>query len=294
MTLVAEKYFYNEAFRNAWIDRAAKTVVVVYDIADRANPKIERYSQIDGSVREARMINGQLTLLTSTNFNFPYERFLPKVRGEKFELDLSKLSADFSTQNVLPKRIDFVAKKSSADIGVTLTVARQLRRVNEVDATSCANINYVLPDAATLANYNFTPSFTAITRMDTRNVTQKATTSLLFGDVNKAYLTATNKLYITSSLYTNGNSACPPGAMCMLRWIEPGTQTIIHQFDTTPVKTKYLRTALVGGSLISDYAIDEDTSGNLRIVTQKTGSERESMLTILNGTFGKVGQLAGL
>lgn len=116
----------------------------------------------------------------------------------------------------------------------------------------------------------------------------------MFGDVGKAYLAASGKLYVTSTLWTSGTSPCPPGAMCIMRWIEPGSQTIIHQFDTTVPKAKYLRTGLVQGNLISDYAIDENANGEVRMVTQSTGTDKASQLYILNSSLAKISELGSL
>lgn len=58
-----------------WFDRANKSVVVVYDVSDAANPKIERYFQIDGAVTQSRRIGNSLYLLSNSNFSFPYERY---------------------------------------------------------------------------------------------------------------------------------------------------------------------------------------------------------------------------
>ena len=296
MIVVAGKYFWNEGFRNAWIDRSSKSVVIVYDITNRAKPVIERYTQIDGTVKEARMINGQLTLMSSTSFNFPYERYIPQVKGNALELDLNKINAEFSTKKILPKRIDFVARKNTASVDTAVKTARDMRRLVETDAVSCAGISYILPDAETLGNYNFNPSFTSITRINVRNTTAKATSSLLFGDVDKAYLAASGKLYTTSQLYSNSGWNCPnlPNVRCFAPYIRSGTRTIIHQFDTNVVTPKYLQTTLVEGRLINDYAIDEAANGQLRLVTQRDGEAQESTLTILSPGFTKVGELTGL
>jgi inhibitor of cysteine peptidase len=296
MIVVAGKYFWNEGFRNAWIDRSNKSVVIVYDITNRAKPVIERYTQIDGMIKEARMIDGQLTLMSSTNFNFPYERYMPKVQGNTLELDIDKISAEFSTKNILPKRIDFVARKNTASVDTAVKTARDMRRLIETDAASCAGISYVLPDAETLGNYNFNPSFTSVTRINVRKATAKATSSLIFGDADKTYLAASGKLYLTSQLYSNSGWNCPnlPNVRCFAPYIRSGTRTVIHQFDTNVATPKYLQTTLIEGNLINDYAIDEAANGQLRLVTQRDGEKRESTLTILSPKFAKVGELTGL
>lgn len=296
MVVISGKYYWNAAaYSNAWIDRSNKAIVIVYDISDIKKPLIERYSQIDGYVSEARLTQGQLTIMTSTSFNFPIDRYIPQVKGETLDLDSKKIAADFKSVNVLPKRIEFRTPRVSGDINKALTEARNHKRFVEKDAIGCQNVNYVLPNADTLDNFNFSPSFTTITKIDIRNSWKATTTSMMFGDVGKAYLSASGKLYITSNLYTNGGtSPCPPGMYCIMRWVEPGTQTIIHQFDTNSARVKYLRTGLVPGSLISDYAIDENAAGEVRLVTQKTNPTRESQLYILDSKLGKISELTGL
>lgn len=295
LVVIAGKYFWNESFTNAWIDRSNKAIVIVYDITNIQKPVIDRYSQIDGYVSEVRLTGGQLTVMTSTNFNFPIHRYLPTVQGTNLQFDMQKLSTDFNTQVVLPRRIEFRSDKKTGDVNTAIAKARSMKRLIDKDAINCQSINYVLPDAATLKDYNFNPTFTTITKIDINNSLKATSTSMMFGDVGKAYLAASGKLYITSTLYNNGgNASCPPGMMCIMRWIEPGTQTIVHQFDTTPLRVKYLRTGVVPGSLISDYAIDENTKGEVRLVTQKTGTERESQLYILNSNLGKISELTRL
>ncbi len=294
MVVISGKYYWNESFSNAWINRSNKAIVIVYDISNIQKPLIERYSQIDGYVSEARLVKGKLTLMTSTNFTFPIDRYMPKAYGATLELDSKKIAGDFNIKNILPKRIEFRSPKVSGNIDSSISEARNKKRLIEKDAANCQNITYVLPNADTLDSFSFNPSFTTITKIDVQNSWKTATTSMMFGDVGKAYLSASGKLYITSSLYTNGNNSCPPGMYCMMRWIEPGSQTIIHQFDASGARVKYLRTGLVPGSLISDYAIDENAVGEIRLVTQLAGNTRESQLSILDSKFGKISELTGI
>ncbi len=56
MVVIAGKYYWNaKAYSNAWIERSNKAIVIVYDISNIQKPLIERYSQIDGYVSEARL-----------------------------------------------------------------------------------------------------------------------------------------------------------------------------------------------------------------------------------------------
>jgi inhibitor of cysteine peptidase len=294
LILVAQKYVYKAEYENAWIDRSQKTVVVVYDITQRKKPLLERYSQIDGYLREVRLVGWKLTMITSTSFNVPYDRYFSKTTGNIWQLDMEKFSGDFSPKNVIPKRIDFAIWKKSADISQEINRARSLRRLQEIDASTCAQIQYVLPDTATLENYNFTPTFTAITQISVRTPTSKPVTNLLFWDVSKIYLASSGNLYLTSQLYSGYNQTCPLNGRCIMRWVPPATQTILHKYSTNVARAQYQRSTLIQGSLISDYAIDEGKNAEIRLVTQKTGEEKESIVTILNSSFVQIGILTGL
>ena len=79
-----------------------------------------------------------------------------------------------------------------------------------------------------------------------------------------------------------------------MRWIEPGSSTVLHQFAVTPNGARYDRTGVVSGNLVTDYAIDERSNGDIRLVTQKTGTIRETLVNVLDHTFNKLGELGGL
>jgi uncharacterized secreted protein with C-terminal beta-propeller domain len=79
-----------------------------------------------------------------------------------------------------------------------------------------------------------------------------------------------------------------------MRWVPPATQTILHKYSTNVARAQYQRSTLIQGSLISDYAIDEGKNAEIRLVTQKTGEEKESIVTILNSSFVQIGILTGL
>ncbi len=295
LVIVASKYVYNNLYRSAWIDRASKTVVVTYNIADINNPVIDRYYQIDGNYREARLTNGELTVLSTTSFNFPYERYVrPHVKGTELIIDTDKLTSEFSSANVLPRKIEIAPTSKIDNINDYLTDSRKTARLRELYAGNCADVSYVFPDAKTLESYNFTPSFTAVTTLNIRNNKQKSHTKLLFGDVDKTYVSPTNKLYVTSTLYSPYSNACPPGAMCLMRFMQSGTNTLIHKFDLSNLGARYEQTGIVGGSLLSDYAIDEGSDGSVRVVTHKTDGKTDNVVSVLGKNLIPVSTLAGI
>lgn len=58
-----------------WFNRQVKTVVVVYDISDVNNLRINKYYETDGNVSESRMIGKYLYVLSSSNLSFPYDLY---------------------------------------------------------------------------------------------------------------------------------------------------------------------------------------------------------------------------
>lgn len=273
-----------------WVDHSMKTAVAVYDLANIAAPTLDRYFEIDGNKGEARIVDGELTFLSTTSFYLPYDRYVrPVVNGTSLNFDTQKLSNEFAFAKLALRKVDMSRPK------ISLGYIAEKKLLRESLVANCSNISYVLPDEKTLENYSFTPSFTAVTVLDLRNPNVKAKTKLLFGDVSKMYLTANSTLYLTSTLYSShGYNTCPPGAYCILRWIEPGSNTIVHKFSLSEAGTDYVRTSLVPGSLLSDYAIDEDANENLRLVTQQTGQEVSTQLNVLSSTGVALGSLTDI
>lgn len=295
LVIISDMYSGNNYGKNAWIDRSSKTVVAVYNLADINSPVIDRYFQIDGGYREARLVDGQLSLITTTGFSFPYDRYIrPQVNGTTLKLDTTKIVSEFATANVLPKKIDVMPASKITNLPDYLAKTKRSLRLRENFVTNCANTSYVLPDAKTLESYNFTPSFTSVTTFDIRNKTKKSITKLFFGDVDKTYLSGAGNLYLSSTLYSPYSWSCPPGAMCMMRMMPTGSNTILHKFELSKLGAQYRKTALINGSLFSDYAIDEASDGSVRIVTHTTGSEPDNMLSVLTPTLAPLASLTGI
>lgn len=60
---IAMPYYYN---------RDVRTIAAVYDISSLPTVKLERYYQVEGSLRTARRIDGKLYLLSASDASIPY------------------------------------------------------------------------------------------------------------------------------------------------------------------------------------------------------------------------------
>lgn len=266
-----------------WFDRANKTVVVVYDVTDAANPKIERYFQIDGSVTQSRRIGNSLYLLSNSNFSFPYQRYLmPMASGAegKQALDEKRVDKDFNVKKVMPKVVELSTDKTSS-ANFLLNGKRLPYRLESGDAASCTDVEYVLPDSATLEKYSFNPSFTTLSVIDLANPTAKTKTKVFFGDVNEIMMSQ-NSLYVTSQLYSPTSWKCPPYARCMMPMWNAGYETLVHKFSLGGTSAvKYVATAVVPGTPLNKYSMDEGADGSFRIVTSENGGKRSTRVTVL-------------
>lgn len=168
-------------YKGSWINRNDKAVVVVYDISDVANPSIAHYYQIDGNYSDARLVNGQITVISNMSFGFPYDQYIhPLANGTSSALDTQRVEDAFATANFLPKKVELIPTQKNENIHDTLAQASTAHQLRELNAANCSAISYVLPDEKTLALYNFQPSFTTVSTFDIRNTKIKSTAKMLF------------------------------------------------------------------------------------------------------------------
>lgn len=282
LVMFSSKYQESAYPYSYWFDRSNKTVVVVYDVSDAANPKIERYFQIDGSVTQTRRVGNSLYLLSNANFSFPYERYYAPMmdKAGAQTLDTAKINKDFTVKKVMPKMVE-LSSAPGADANFLLNGKRLPYRLEAGDAASCTDVEYVLPDAATLEKYSFTPSFTTLSVIDLANPVAKTKTKVFFGDVNEILMTQ-DSLFVTSQLYSPTSWTCPIYARCMMPFWNAGTETLIHKFALNSNSVvKYAATAVVPGSPLNKYSMDEGADGSFRIVTSESGEKSSTRVSIL-------------
>ncbi len=276
---VASPHFY-------WYDRAQKSVVVVYDIAVPSAPKIERYYQIDGSVSKTRRVGKYLYLLSTAHFSFPYDRYYlgaKPMRAEKLELDSAKIDRDFSVGKVVPKKVE-LSKVSHREANFRQNGKLYDYRLESGNAGSCESVEYVLPSDETMEKYSFTPSLTTLSVINLENASERVKTQVFFGDVAEIMMTPSS-LYLTSQIYSDSPWKCPPFARCILPFWGAGNQTVAHRLSLSGTSVKYVATGVIPGTPLNQYSMDEDASGNFRIVTSETGEKTSTRVSVLDASM---------
>lgn len=279
-----------------WYSRNDKTVVVAYDVKDPLNPRIDRFFQIDGSVRQTRRVGKYLYVLSNAEFSFPYQRYvMPLTYGSapdaKAKLNEARIDKDFSVKKVMPKVVELNAEDETPNFrwnGRALPY-----RLETGDAASCSDVEFVLPDSATLEKYSFSPSFTTLSVINLADPEEKTKSKVFFGDVGEIMMSQ-NSLFATSQLYSPVSWKCPSFARCISPWWDAGMETLVHKFSIAGNDVKYAATAVVPGSPLNKYSMDESAAGDFRIVTTENGENRSTRVTVLDKALAPLGSVSGI
>lgn len=124
--------------------------------------------------------------------------------------------------------------------------------------------------------------------------TAKMKSELLFGDVSQIHMSQA-ALYITSTIniQNDSNSSCPVGADCIMpSYYGNVSKTLVHKYALSGGGLAYKYSTTVDGNPMNQYSMDEDASGNFRLVTQNyawssDGNKNTTELNII-GPSGKV------
>lgn len=124
---------------------------------------------------------------------------------------------------------------------------------------------------------------------------------LLFGDASQIHMSK-SALYLTSTISlpaATSRSNCPPGAKCFAPSYETVSQTLVHKYSLSNGGLSYQYSTTIAGNPMTQYSMDEDASGNFRIVTQNYAwssgqSQNSTELSIISPSGKVIGKLTGI
>jgi hypothetical protein len=307
LVVLATKYREFGMYDYAWFDWSQKTIVVVYDLSDLKNLRIDRYYQVDGNVLQSRKVGKYLYVLSQNSFHFPYAYYgyspmMKRAAGSAVatpSVTDDELVGRFQAENSLPKKLEIRRTSDKSEQNYISKNKKYAYNMVNADATSCDDVEYVLPDEATMDKYNFSPSFVVLSMIDLENPNLTSKTKVLFGDVSEIHMgldraTQTSNLYITSSLYTSNPFPCPRGAYCMMPYYEAGENTLIHKMTISGLTSKYQTSTIIPGTPLNQYAMDEDAKGDFRVITSRWNPEHNTNLYILDSNLKMIGKLENI
>lgn len=222
MVIIGTKYDYAKR-TSSILNRDTVTALAIYDIKDIAKIKLLKFVDIDGYYTDARMIGSKLYVVSqqgiSWNYYTPY-----KTKASDF----------------LPHALETVNKK-------TTTIS-----------PDCKQTSYLLPSEDTLKKYGLPPQFTLISVLDVTNISIPISLNVTMASAGQIHMSKKN-LYLLQNMYFYSAWSCPPGAMCIMPRYSMGEQTLIHKFALDGFALSYKKSALVPGTLLTQYSMDEDT-----------------------------------
>lgn len=292
LVVLSTKYSNFDYGTRFWFDRQVKTVVVVYDVSDIANLRIDRYYETDGAVTESRMTGKYLYLLSSSNFSFPYGLYYGVPKGAQTPvLDEGRFNADFMGSVLKPQKAELRRTNVESEKNFSQKGRLLPYNLSRKDNATCADIEYVLPDKETMKQFEFTPNLVTLSVIDTGDATKETKTKVLFGDVSQIHMSLSN-LYIASHLATGYDFKCAPGMFCILPYYSRGENTLVHKLSVKDDTVSYLASTVVSGSPLNQYSMDEDAAtGDFRIVTSHSYPTRSTDVFVLDSKLQMLGSL---
>ncbi len=271
-----------------WYDYTNKTAVVVYDVSDISDLKIERYSLVDGSLDRSRVIGDTLYVVSSNYIS-------PVLKNHTRGMSVEDIREAMDEARILPHYAD-IHRTAEGQTGELKVNNKTLPYSVEIDeAASCDEIEYLLPDDETIEELGFTPRMVTISTIDLSDAQSSIETKAVLGDVSEIYMSLEN-LYLTTRVYTStpGDFFCPELARCIL----PiggfsTTNTIIHKFSVDELEVDYEASAFVAGAPLNQYSMNE-RNGNFQIITSVWHPERATHLFVLDENLEKIGSVTDI
>ena len=232
-----------------------RTLLIVYDISDLKDLKLEKLTEVYGSFEDARMINDQLYLISSINLSW---------------YNIAWRDEPVLFNDMQPKLTDITLKKSS-DSKKTYD--------KKVTSMPCDSIFYLLPSEDTMKETDTYPNFTLISQISLSDLNATPKQSLVFGNVDEIHMSQTS-LYLPAPIYFSNP------VRCSLRWCYSSRyyrdeNTLVHKFNLEK-SVEYQDSTIIPGTPLNQYSMDEDDNWNFRILTTTWYDQRATHLSILD------------
>lgn len=132
-----------------------------------------------------------------------------------------------------------------------------------------------------------------LTKVDISSSESDIESQLIAGNNTQMYMSEEN-IYLTDGIWQANNFKCAANMRCIMPFFWGGTQnTLIHKFALEESGIEYSDSALIPGSPLNQYSMDE-FGGNFRIITSEWQEETSTGLYILDESLELLSSLRGL
>lgn len=267
--------------RGYFINRNTKTFTIVFDINDKENPNLLKLYSNDGDFTKSRKIGDYVYVLSRNYISFPYWNY---ASLEDIEID---------AESILPKKLDISKTSNVAEQNLEIAGKQYPYSAKAGNVADCNDIRYNLPDKETLSEVGFNPGYNIISVINVADTQKVVKTEIIAGSNTEIYMSQDN-MYLTEGIWQPGNFSCPRDAICAMPFFWGGTQnTLIHKMNVEKDSISYQDSALVPGSPLNQYSMDEH-DGNFRIITSQWSPEQSTGLYILDENLENISNLTNL
>ncbi len=254
----------NYSKRGYYINRNSKTYTIIYNVANKSKPKLEKLYINDGDLRKSRKIGKYLYVISNNNFSIPYYNFK------------SVDDINININSILPKKLEISKTSDTSSQNLKIKGKTLPFNIKAGNVAKCSDIEYSLPDSETLKKFDFNPSYNIISVIDTEDSSQEVKTKVVAWNNSEIYMSLKN-LYLTDSIYQTQSFSCPAGAQCIMPMYWGGiNNTVVHKMNIKANNLKYQNSTLLPGRPLTQYSMDENDD-NFRIITSTNnwGPSRE-------------------
>ena len=241
---------------------SSRTLVIIYDISDLENLKMEKMTEVYWYFEDARMIDDQVYLISSVNLDW-YE-IAWRDRPIKFK-------------DMQPQLVDVTLRKWSNFLRKILGWNFMYKK--KIVSMPCDSIFYLLPSEETMKETNTYPSFTLISQISLSDLSATPKQDLVFGNVDEIHMSQTS-LYLPSPIYFSHPIKCKHWG-CYSYWSYRDENTLVHKFNLWKTLS-YQDSTIIPWTPLNQYSMDEDDDWNFRILTTTWYDQRATHLSILD------------
>lgn len=234
---------------------ANRSIIIVYDISDLDNLKLEKLTEVYGDFNDARMINDQIYVISSINPSWYEIAWGDKPR----------------TFNEMKPRLTDISLKEAGK-----WINSYSKKTTTLD---CNNIFYLLPSEETMKESGIYPNFTLISQISLSDLDKTPTQNLVFGNVNEIHMSK-DSLYLPSPIYLSRPTSCGLFG-CISSWYYKNENTLVHKFNLWKTVT-YKDSTIIAWEPLNQYSMDEDSDWNFRILTTTRYDKKATHLSILD------------
>jgi len=149
----------------------------------------------------------------------------------------------------------------------------------------CSSTFYLFPSEESLKEYGVLPNFTLVSKISI-NSSKKIEQKLMFGNVQTIHMSK-DALYLPSPIYFSSPMRCMG---CWWPSYSAGENTLIHKMSLGSSIT-YKDSKIIPWTPLNQYAMDEDSQGNFRILTRTWHPNLATQFFVFDKNFNLTGKL---